>query len=251
MRALANLEAMRGRFDEARALYRRAARPSSSSAGGSTPRSRPPSPPGPVELIAGDAVAAEAELRRDHDALAAMGERNYISTTAAFLAEALYRQGRDDEALAMTEESEAIADDDDVATQYLWRSVRAKLVARGRVTSRERGAALAARPSPSSRPPRTPIPRAMPGSTSPRSSSWPDGPLRRSSRCRRGHPAIRDQGQCRICRVALARSASPRLRALDVEADPGLSNEPPGWQPRRRRRGGPRSSRASASSTST
>ena len=59
-----------------------------------------------------------------------MGERNYISTTAAFLAEALYRQRRDDEAFRMTEESEEVADDDDVATQYLWRSVRAKLLAR-------------------------------------------------------------------------------------------------------------------------
>ena len=85
---------------------------------------------GPVELIAGDAGAAEAELRRDYDALAAMGERNYISTTAAFLAEALYRQGRDEEALVMTEQSEEIAAADDVATQYLWRSVRAKLLAR-------------------------------------------------------------------------------------------------------------------------
>jgi tetratricopeptide (TPR) repeat protein len=59
-----------------------------------------------------------------------MGERNYISTTAAFLAEALYRQHRDDEALRMTEQSEEIAAADDVATQYLWRSVRAKLLAR-------------------------------------------------------------------------------------------------------------------------
>ena len=53
-----------------------------------------------------------------------MGERNYISTTAAFLAEALYRQGRDEEALAMTEQSEEIAAADDVASQCLWRSVR-------------------------------------------------------------------------------------------------------------------------------
>jgi tetratricopeptide (TPR) repeat protein len=47
-----------------------------------------------------------------------------------FLAEALYRQGRDDEALALTEESQAVAADDDVATQYLWRCVRAKVLAR-------------------------------------------------------------------------------------------------------------------------
>ncbi len=130
LRALANLEAMRGRFEEARSLYRRS-RATLEDLGwrfGAALTSAVAS--GPVELIAGDASAAEAELRRDHDALAAMGERNYISTTAAFLAEALYRQGRDEEALRMTQESEAIADADDVATQYLWRSVRAKLLAR-------------------------------------------------------------------------------------------------------------------------
>jgi tetratricopeptide (TPR) repeat protein len=131
LRALANLEAMRGRFDEARSLYQRsrdtlvqlgwrydAALTSAVAAG-------------PVELLAGDAEAAERELRCDLDELAAMGEQNYIATTAAFLAEALYRQRRDDEAMTLTERSEAIADAEDVATQVLWRSVRAKLLARG------------------------------------------------------------------------------------------------------------------------
>ena len=129
-RALANLEAMRGRFDEARALYQ-ASRATLDDLGWRFDAALTSAiASGPVELIAGDLAAAERELRRDHDALSAMGERNYISTTKAFLAEALYRQGRDDEALVMTRESEAIAADDDVATQYLWRSVRAKILAR-------------------------------------------------------------------------------------------------------------------------
>jgi tetratricopeptide (TPR) repeat protein len=129
-RALANLEAMRGRFDEARALYQ-ASRATLDDLGWRFDAALTSAiASGPVELIAGDPVAAERELRRDHDALAAMGERNYISTTKAFLAEALYRQGRDEEALTMTQESEAIAAEDDVATQYLWRSVRAKILAR-------------------------------------------------------------------------------------------------------------------------
>ena len=129
-RALANLEAMRGRFDEARALYQ-ASRATLDDLGWRFDAALTSAiASGPVELIAGDLVAAERELRRDHDALEAMGERNYISTTKAFLAEALCRQERDEEALAMTRESEAIAADDDVATQYLWRSVRAKIVAR-------------------------------------------------------------------------------------------------------------------------
>ena len=130
LRALANLEAMRGRFDEARSLYRRSRATLTSLGWHFDAALTSAIASGAVELIAGDAEAAEAELRRDHEALAAMGERNYISTTAAFLAEALYRQGRDDEAFALTEESESIAAEDDVATQYLWRSVRAKLFAR-------------------------------------------------------------------------------------------------------------------------
>jgi class 3 adenylate cyclase/tetratricopeptide (TPR) repeat protein len=129
-RALANLEAMRGRFDEARALYQASWATLDDLGWRFDAALTSAIASGPVELIAGDADAAERELRRDHDALAAMGERNYISTTKAFLAEALYRQQRDDEALAMTRESEDIAADDDVATQYLWRSVRAKILAR-------------------------------------------------------------------------------------------------------------------------
>ena len=129
-RVLANLEAMRGRFIEARSLYRRSRETLEQLGWRFDAALTSAIASGPVELIAGDAEAAEAELRRDYETLAAMGERNYISTTAAFLAEALYRQGRDAEALAMTEESESIADDEDVATQYVWRSVRAKLLAR-------------------------------------------------------------------------------------------------------------------------
>ncbi len=37
---------------------------------------------GPVEMLAGDPVAAEAELRRDYEALDRLGDRNYISTVA-------------------------------------------------------------------------------------------------------------------------------------------------------------------------
>ncbi len=129
LRALAMLEAMVGRFDEARTLYRRSRATLDELGWRFDAALTSAIASGPIELMAGDLVAAEAELRRDHDALAAMGERNYISTTAAFLAETLERQGRADEAFALTEESEAIAADDDVATQCLWRSVRAKVLA--------------------------------------------------------------------------------------------------------------------------
>jgi class 3 adenylate cyclase/tetratricopeptide (TPR) repeat protein len=144
MRLLANLEAMRGRFADARSLYRRS-RETLEQLGWRFDAALTSSiASGRVELIAGDPVAAEAELRRDHDALAAMGERNFISTNAAYLAEALYRQGKEEEAMAMTEESESIADAEDVTTQYLWRTVRAKLLARRGRTAEAEGLGRAA-----------------------------------------------------------------------------------------------------------
>jgi tetratricopeptide (TPR) repeat protein len=85
---------------------------------------------GPIELIAGDPAVAEHELRRDYEALERMGDRNYISTTAAYLAEALARQGRDDEAARMAEFSASLAADDDVLTQVVWRSALARVRAR-------------------------------------------------------------------------------------------------------------------------
>jgi tetratricopeptide (TPR) repeat protein len=81
-------------------------------------------------MLAGDPAAAEAELRTDLEVLREMGERDYLPTTAALLSEALYRQGRLDEADELSRESESLAAPDDVFSQYLWRSVRAKLLAR-------------------------------------------------------------------------------------------------------------------------
>jgi class 3 adenylate cyclase len=85
---------------------------------------------GPVELLAGDPVAAEAELRKDYEALDAIGERNYISTTAGLLAEALYRQARYDESERFARFSEEVAAPSDVLSQLLWRGIRGKLLAR-------------------------------------------------------------------------------------------------------------------------
>jgi ATP/maltotriose-dependent transcriptional regulator MalT len=59
-----------------------------------------------------------------------MGERGHRSTLASLLAEALYLQGRLDEAQQMTEEAEAIGPPDDTETHARWRATRAKLLAR-------------------------------------------------------------------------------------------------------------------------
>ena len=81
---------------------------------------------GPLKLLAGDTAGAEAELREAWATLGAMGESGILSSITAFLAEAVYAQGRYDEVLELTAVSEAASADDDVASQIGWRSARAK-----------------------------------------------------------------------------------------------------------------------------
>jgi class 3 adenylate cyclase/tetratricopeptide (TPR) repeat protein len=126
---LARLEAMEGRFESARDLFRRS-RAQLEEFGWNLYAALTSLDSGPVEMLAGDAAAAEAELRKDYQALELMGERNYIATTAGFLAEALYAQGRYDEARAIAKRSADVSAPDDLAAQFHWRSVTAKLLAR-------------------------------------------------------------------------------------------------------------------------
>lgn len=84
---------------------------------------------GPIELLADEPARAEVELRRDVEALDRMDERNFISLTAVLLAEAVIRQGRDEEAAALVARSAEIAAPDDVAVQILLGTVSAKLAA--------------------------------------------------------------------------------------------------------------------------
>jgi tetratricopeptide (TPR) repeat protein len=138
--ALAHLRAMVGDFQRARDDYRNG-RAILEELGLRFDASLISIDSGPVEMLAGDPVAAEAELRKDYDALDAMGERNYISSTAGLLAEALYRQGRLDDAAAFATLSEQIAAPSDVFSQHLWRGVRGKLLAHA--GEHEEGIALA------------------------------------------------------------------------------------------------------------
>jgi class 3 adenylate cyclase len=133
LRIAAHLRAMSGEIDEARQMYRRA-RSSLLELGWNFDAALVSIDSGPIEMLAGDPAAAETELRRDYETLDAMSERNYITTTAAYLSEALYRLRRWDEASECAAFSEANAAADDLATQALWRAVRSKLLAReGRV----------------------------------------------------------------------------------------------------------------------
>lgn len=124
------LVAMEGRFDEARALIGRGQAILEDLGLNVRSAMAPASHLGQVEMLAGDPAAAEAAFRPGLEALEHMGEKSFLSTLAAWLAEALYEQGRDDEAAALTQASEAAAAPDDVVSQVGWRFVRAKLLAR-------------------------------------------------------------------------------------------------------------------------
>ena len=84
---------------------------------------------GPIELLAGDPVAAEATLREGYVGLERMGEKGYLSTVAAHLARALYAQGRYEEADHFAAICSDAAQPDDLMSQVLWRAVRAKILA--------------------------------------------------------------------------------------------------------------------------
>jgi tetratricopeptide (TPR) repeat protein len=85
---------------------------------------------GNVELWAGDLDAAERKYREGIELLDSIGEKGFLSTHAAYLAQALYRQGRLDECEEMTRLAEEAGASDDIPTQVIWRHVRAKVLAR-------------------------------------------------------------------------------------------------------------------------
>jgi tetratricopeptide (TPR) repeat protein len=125
---LAQLRAMSGAFDEARRLYRHGQAiladlgQSITAAATSTESSR-------VEMLAGDLAAAERELRRDDDALAAVGEQYFRSTIAGLLANVLLARGGYPEAGDFATLSQQLAGADDIWSQVLWRTARAGLQA--------------------------------------------------------------------------------------------------------------------------
>jgi tetratricopeptide (TPR) repeat protein len=85
-------------------------------------------------MLSGDAAAAEAKLRRELDLLEAMGETYLRPTVAAYLAAAVANQGRYDEADRFAALAAELASEDDVISQAMWRSVRARVLSReGRV----------------------------------------------------------------------------------------------------------------------
>ena len=119
---------MEGRFDEARALYRRGQATLAELGTGIDAHSTSIDS-ARVERLAGDPRTAELELRRDYGALEAIGESYLRSSVAASLAEVLFLNGDLVGANAYSEITEQIADPDDVEPQVKWRMVRARVLA--------------------------------------------------------------------------------------------------------------------------
>jgi tetratricopeptide (TPR) repeat protein len=84
---------------------------------------------GMIEMIAGDFARAESELRFSCEVLEEMGERSLLSTSAGLLAAALCNQGRYAEAIEQTLVAEREGAEEDLATQELWRTSRARCLA--------------------------------------------------------------------------------------------------------------------------
>jgi class 3 adenylate cyclase/tetratricopeptide (TPR) repeat protein len=81
-------------------------------------------------LLAGEPARAEAPLQEGAELLEAAGERGWMSTVAAILAEVLYKLERDDDAEAWSRRSERATSPEDSVSQALWRATRAKALAR-------------------------------------------------------------------------------------------------------------------------
>jgi predicted ATPase/class 3 adenylate cyclase len=139
------LEAMRGEFDRARHLHRRSAE-LLGQLGPAPAVAEAALNAGETELLAAEPAAAERHLRPALAALANIGETAILASVAAVLADALYRQGRLDEAEAVVRDCEEVAAADDVAAQAGLRGARAKtLASRGDTTDAERLAREAVR----------------------------------------------------------------------------------------------------------
>jgi predicted ATPase/DNA-binding SARP family transcriptional activator len=86
---------------------------------------------GYIEMIAGDPAAAEQQLKQACEVYRATAEHAlFLPPVLPWLAEAVYAQGRLDEAEQLTEEAQALAGADDFDTQARWRATRAKVLAR-------------------------------------------------------------------------------------------------------------------------
>jgi DNA-binding SARP family transcriptional activator/tetratricopeptide (TPR) repeat protein len=127
---LGALEAMRGRFDEARRHVAQARTVYDELGQTSTAEANCGAVAGRIELLAGDLAAAELAFRSTCQTLERVDDQAYLATGAAELADVLCIRGRFDEAEQWCLLASRLAASDDVFTQVLWRATWARLLAR-------------------------------------------------------------------------------------------------------------------------
>jgi DNA-binding SARP family transcriptional activator len=127
-RALAGLNAMVGRFDEAHEYCERD-RKLLAELGLRISAAAAAEVYGVVEQLAGNLERAAEEFIRGYEAFDEFGERSGLSTLVSYAAHAHCDLGRYDEANRLTLIGEANASPEDLATQMLWRAARARCAA--------------------------------------------------------------------------------------------------------------------------
>jgi class 3 adenylate cyclase len=127
--SLSGLLAQRGELEEARSLYRDAAA-TYEEFGLRFRRATQSFVGAQIELLAGDATAAERELRASTGAFDEIGAAMSATTHRALLAEVVARLGRLDEAEELARLVAADASSHDLISQVLWRSTLARVRAR-------------------------------------------------------------------------------------------------------------------------
>jgi class 3 adenylate cyclase/tetratricopeptide (TPR) repeat protein len=136
LKHLAGLYAMQGRVAQAHELLARVRAIFDEL--GATMSSAVSHPASFVAMLTGDAAAAETQLRRDYGSLERIGEKGYLATTAAFLAQAIAAQGRHDEAEHYIRVSREAGAGEDFLAQVIWQGVLARiLAARGQLAEAE------------------------------------------------------------------------------------------------------------------
>jgi DNA-binding SARP family transcriptional activator len=127
---MGGLEAIDGRFDVARLHVAEAAKTYEEIGEAYARANNSGRVLGRIEMLSGDPVAAGHVLEECCTTFERMHDAAGLSTVAAELADALYVQGRFEEAESWLDLAERSAASEDVSAQWAWRRTRAKLLAR-------------------------------------------------------------------------------------------------------------------------
>ena len=123
----AYLEALDGRFEEARSRVAEAGSVLEELGKRMLVASAQRLHAGQIELLAGDIAAAESYFRDGYRTLEALGEQGNLAGLAVYLAAALHGLGRDEEADVLAAKAARRGNPDDAEVQILWRLTRSRI----------------------------------------------------------------------------------------------------------------------------